>query len=87
MLATLIGLLLVNILAALAPRAGAQLLDPSGGTPTAPPELRALWVDAYHDGFKTPEQADRLLADARRANVNTLLVQVRRRGDAYHTRA
>lgn len=49
------------------------------------PEVRALWVDAFHDGFKTPRQADQLIADARRGNFNTLLVQVRRRGDAYFT--
>ncbi len=48
-----------------------------------PPEVRALWVDAYHDGFKTPRQADQLIADARKGNFNTLIVQVRRRGDAY----
>lgn len=47
-------------------------------------EIRALWVDAFHDGFKSQEQVDRLVADARRANVNTLLVQVRRRGDVYY---
>lgn len=47
-------------------------------------EYRALWVDAYHDGFKTPEQVDRLLADARAAGANALFVQVRRRGDAYY---
>jgi uncharacterized lipoprotein YddW (UPF0748 family) len=46
-------------------------------------ELRALWVDAFHEGFKNPRQADQLIADARRGNFNTLIVQVRRRGDAY----
>jgi uncharacterized lipoprotein YddW (UPF0748 family) len=49
-----------------------------------PPELRAVWVDAFHDGFKTPEQVDRLLAWARAANLNALFVQVRKRGDAYY---
>jgi uncharacterized lipoprotein YddW (UPF0748 family) len=47
------------------------------------PEIRALWVDAFHDGFKNPRQVDQLIADARRGNFNTLIVQVRRRGDAY----
>jgi uncharacterized lipoprotein YddW (UPF0748 family) len=47
-------------------------------------EVRALWVDAFHDGLKTPNQVERLVADARRANVNTLLVQVRRRGDVVY---
>jgi uncharacterized lipoprotein YddW (UPF0748 family) len=47
-------------------------------------EVRALWVDAFHDGIKTQAQVDRLVADARRAHVNTLLVQVRRSGDLFY---
>ena len=47
-------------------------------------EVRALWVDAFHDGIKSPAQATKLVADARRANVNTLLVQVRKRGNLYY---
>jgi uncharacterized lipoprotein YddW (UPF0748 family) len=58
-------------------------------SPTAelqdPPELRAVWVDAFHDGFKTPQQVDELVTWARRANINALFVQVRRRGDAYYS--
>jgi uncharacterized lipoprotein YddW (UPF0748 family) len=71
------------------PPADAQLFGTSapfaGSGP--PPEFRGLWVDAYRDGFKTPEQVDRLLVDARRANVNALLVQVRRRGDSFYARS
>jgi uncharacterized lipoprotein YddW (UPF0748 family) len=52
--------------------------------PLDAPELRAVWVDAFHDGFKTPQQVDRLLAWARSANLNAVFVQVRRRGDAYY---
>src|SRR5919199_2312766 len=52
--------------------------------PQDPPELRAVWVDAFHDGFKTPAQVDELVAWARAANLNALFVQVRRRGDAYY---
>ena len=48
------------------------------------PELRAVWVDAFHPGFKTPEQVDHLVAWARAANLNALFVQVRKRGDAYY---
>lgn len=50
-------------------------------------EWRAFWVDAFHDGIKTPQQVDQLLADVRRANANAVVVQVRRRGDAYFNRA
>jgi uncharacterized lipoprotein YddW (UPF0748 family) len=52
-----------------------------------PPELRAVWVDAFHDGFKTPAQVDELVAWARSANLNALFVQVRRRGDAYYLKS
>jgi len=71
------------------PAADAQLFGTSApfANNGPPPEFRGLWVDAYRDGFKTPEQVDRLLADARRANINALLVQVRRRGDALYNRS
>jgi uncharacterized lipoprotein YddW (UPF0748 family) len=59
-------------------------LLPSRAAAQAPDEVRALWVDAYHDGIKNQAQVDKLVADARRANVNTLIVQVRRRGDSYY---
>ncbi len=50
-------------------------------------EFRAFWVDAFHDGIKTPEQVDQLLADVKRANANAVIAQVRRRGDAYFNKA
>jgi uncharacterized lipoprotein YddW (UPF0748 family) len=55
--------------------------------PQDPPELRAVWVDAFHDGFKTAQQVDDLVAWARRANLNALFVEVRRRGDAYYLKS
>jgi uncharacterized lipoprotein YddW (UPF0748 family) len=63
----------------------APIASPS--EPLDPPELRAVWVDAFHDGFKTPEQVDELVAWARAANLNALFVQVRRRGDAYYLKS
>src|SRR3954469_5507942 len=51
------------------------------------PELRAVWADAFHDGFKTPQQVDALVAWARAANLNALFVQVRKRGDAYYLKS
>ncbi len=50
------------------------------------PEVRAFWVDAFHDGIKTPDQIDKLIQDSVTANINTLIVQVRRRGDAYYNK-
>ena len=51
--------------------------------PTGTPQLRGLWVDAFHDGIKTRAQVDQLITRAHLANLNALFVQVRKRGDAY----
>lgn len=64
----------------------AALLLPGAGPARAEeprPQIRAYWVDAFHDGAKTPAQVDKLVSDAVRGNINTLVVQVRRRGDTY----
>ena len=55
----------------------------AASTALDPPQYRALWVDAFHDGMKSPDQIEKLVADAQRAHLNALLVQVRKRGDAY----
>lgn len=59
-----------------APAQARQSLDP--------PELRALWVDAFHEGIRSARETDDLIAAAKRAHINTLFVQVRRRGDALY---
>ncbi|SMO38732.1 family 10 glycosylhydrolase [Melghirimyces algeriensis] len=50
-------------------------------------EFRAFWVDAFHDGFKTPEQVGRLIENVKKSGANAVIVQVRRRGDAYFNKA
>jgi uncharacterized lipoprotein YddW (UPF0748 family) len=76
----------------LAESSGVDIVGDTGSAPSIAPsmgmehQVRALWVDAFHDGIKTPEQVHKLLADALLAGVNTLIVQVRRRGDAYYNR-
>ena len=50
-------------------------------------EFRAFWVDAYHPGIKSPAEIDQLIRDVRAARANAVLVQVRRRGDAYYNRS
>jgi uncharacterized lipoprotein YddW (UPF0748 family) len=47
----------------------------------APAEVRALWV--LRTSLTTPDRIARLVRDARESGFNTLLVQVRGRGDAY----
>lgn len=47
-------------------------------------EFRALWVDAFHAGFRSSNEVTQLLADARAAHFNAVVVEVRKRGDAYY---
>ena len=48
-----------------------------------PPQYRAMWVDAFHAGMKSQAEVEKLVSDAHRGNLNALIVQVRKRGDAY----
>jgi uncharacterized lipoprotein YddW (UPF0748 family) len=50
-------------------------------------QWRAIWVDAFNAGAKTPEQIDKLVADATALGLNALIVQVRKRGDALFRRS
>jgi uncharacterized lipoprotein YddW (UPF0748 family) len=52
-----------------------------------PAQYRAIWVDGFNDGIKSRAQVEKLVADAHRANLNALIVQVRTRGVAYFNRA
>jgi uncharacterized lipoprotein YddW (UPF0748 family) len=56
----------------------------SGLSQTSSGQFRGFWVDAFHAGFKSPAEINQLIADAQTANVNALLVQIRRRGDSYY---
>ena len=50
----------------------------------ARPEMRAVWVDGFNDGFKTPAQCDLLLSRLRSMHANAVFVQMRKRADAYY---
>jgi uncharacterized lipoprotein YddW (UPF0748 family) len=50
------------------------------------PQFRAFWVDAFHPGIKSPQEVDALIRDMQASNVNAVLVQLRRRGDAYYNK-
>ena len=56
-------------------------------SPAPRAEIRALWVDAFHAGIRSAAEAEQLVADAKRAGANTLIVQVRRRGDALYLKS
>ena len=47
-------------------------------------EFRALWVDAWGSGFLTPSQVTTLVNHCRTYNFNAVVVQMRRRGDAFY---
>lgn len=47
-------------------------------------EFRAFWVDAFHPGFKSAAEVSQLIADLRTANGNAVIVEVRKRADAYY---
>jgi uncharacterized lipoprotein YddW (UPF0748 family) len=63
----------------------------SGGFNLAPEasaqsnEFRGVWVDAWGAGFLDASQATKLIADCRTYNFNAVVVQMRRRGDAFYT--
>lgn len=59
-------------------------LLPAFATPSGEPQLRAIWVDGFNEGIKTPEQIDTLLARVRQAGLNAVIVQVRKSADAYY---
>jgi uncharacterized lipoprotein YddW (UPF0748 family) len=50
----------------------------------AKPEFRAAWVTAWTDGFLTPAEADETIRMAKQANMNALMIQVRKVGDACY---
>ena len=47
-------------------------------------EVRAFWADAFASGLKTRAQIDQLVAHVQQANANTIVAQVRRRGDSFY---
>jgi len=59
-------------------------LLPAFATPSGEPQMRAIWVDGFNEGIKTPEQVDTLLARVRQAGLNAVVVQVRKSADAYY---
>jgi uncharacterized lipoprotein YddW (UPF0748 family) len=53
-------------------------------TTAAPGEVRGCWSSAWHPGFKSPQEVERLFGDLQGANFNAVFVQMRRRGDAFY---
>ena len=47
-------------------------------------EFRGLWVDAWGAGFFSSNEVAKLVTDCHNYNFNALVVQMRRRGDAFY---
>jgi uncharacterized lipoprotein YddW (UPF0748 family) len=47
-------------------------------------QMRAFWVDSLNPGFYNHPQVDELVNNVVRAGANTIIVQVRRHGDAWY---
>src|SRR4030095_11293990 len=47
-------------------------------------EFRAMWADTFHAGMRNSGETTALIAAARAANCNAVVVEIRKRGDAYY---
>ncbi len=61
----------------------AVLFVPSGAF-AGEGEMRAMWADAWGVGFHNQDEVDDLVQAARTNNFNAIVVQMRRRGDAFY---
>ena len=47
-------------------------------------EVRALWVDSFNPGLRSPEEIDDLIARAKQGNLNTIVAQIRRNAQGLY---
>jgi uncharacterized lipoprotein YddW (UPF0748 family) len=47
-------------------------------------EFRALWADTFHAGLRNSSETTALIAAARAANCNAVVIEIRKHGDAYY---
>lgn len=52
-----------------------------------PPEYRSLWADSWNASFLNATQAQTLVQTCRDNNINTIMIEVRKIGDAYYSSA
>jgi len=53
-------------------------------TTTAPQELRAVWASTLSPCMNSPEEIQALVSAVRRAHINTVIAQVRHRGNTWY---
>ena len=47
-------------------------------------EFRALWADTFHPAMRNASEVSQLVSEARAGNFNAVIVEIRKRGDAYY---
>lgn len=67
-------------------RAGswALILFTLASSPASGQQFRAYWADAFHSGYKSPAEVDKLVEDVARSRCNAIFMQARRRADSYY---
>ena len=67
---------------------GTQTTNSSNGVYTvgalAPPEYRVIWADSWNTSFLNASQAQDIVQTCRDNNINTIMIEVRKIGDAYY---
>lgn len=56
----------------------------AGASCSTAQEFRALWADTFHAGLRNGSEVTALVNAARAGNCNAVVVEVRKRGDAYY---
>lgn len=54
--------------------------------PLSGQRFQAFWADAFHDGYKNPQQVERMVDDVAAANGNAIFIEMRHRGGSYYLR-
>lgn len=49
-----------------------------------PGEYRCIWIDSWNSGFLNASQCNNLIQTCRDNNINTVIVEIRKVGDAYY---
>lgn len=60
------------------------LVSPGWLLADAQPEVRALWVDSFNPGLRSPADIDQLVARAKSGNLNAIVAQVRRNAQSLY---
>jgi uncharacterized lipoprotein YddW (UPF0748 family) len=76
--------LIICLCAAAALAACAVTSESTEAPPAASPEVRAVWVASLAPGICSPEEVPETVSALRRANLNTLIAQVRRSGMVFY---